>query len=152
MSRNKTRSDRSEATSAEEVAASFHPANRAGYNYVHLRQWELVEKSLANPWTPDHPDGVSVELAVEKSSRLILSSDRVQSQPELSRERPHHAQRGCRVHREKSSCRTCPPSHVWFWAEGIYLHALDRPSHPTSTPASNPTDPSGMRTFWCYLE
>ncbi|AEO60892.1 hypothetical protein MYCTH_2310609, partial [Thermothelomyces thermophilus ATCC 42464] len=106
-------SDRSEATSAEDVAASFHLANRAGYNYVHLRQWELFEKSLANLWTPDHPDGVSVELAVEKSSRLILSSDRVQSQPELSRERPH-AQRGCRVLYIGRNLAVAPVHHLTY--------------------------------------
>jgi hypothetical protein len=44
--------------SVEEVASSFHIADRAAHNYVHQRQWSVFEKSLANPWTPDCPDGV----------------------------------------------------------------------------------------------
>ena len=43
--------------SAEDAASAFQLAYRAGHNYVYQRQWETFEKSLANPWTPDHPDG-----------------------------------------------------------------------------------------------
>lgn len=50
--------DRSDPTSAEEVASSFHISERAGHNYVHMRQWEFFEKSLANPWTSECPEGV----------------------------------------------------------------------------------------------
>jgi hypothetical protein len=46
--------------SVEDAASSFQLADRAGFNYVHMRQWEGFEKSLANPWTPGNPDGVQV--------------------------------------------------------------------------------------------
>lgn len=46
--------------SVAEVATSFELANRASHNYVHMRQWEAFEKSLADPWTPDRLDGVQV--------------------------------------------------------------------------------------------
>ena len=51
-------SDRSGVMSTEDAASAFQLANRAGHNYVHLRQWEFFEKSLVNPWTADCPDGV----------------------------------------------------------------------------------------------
>jgi hypothetical protein len=46
------------ADRAEDATSSFQLADRAGFNYVHMRQWEGFEKSLANPWTPGNPDGV----------------------------------------------------------------------------------------------
>ena len=49
--------DRAVVGSAE-VASSFQLADRAAHNYVHMRQWEGFEKSLANPWTLESPDGV----------------------------------------------------------------------------------------------
>ncbi|KAL2164912.1 hypothetical protein VTH06DRAFT_208 [Thermothelomyces fergusii] len=55
--------------SAEDAAACFQLANRAGYNYVHMRQWTLLERSLADPWTPDHPDGL-VNLSLAENSLM----------------------------------------------------------------------------------
>jgi hypothetical protein len=49
--------DRAVVGSAQ-VASSFQLADRAAHNYVHMRQWEGFEKSLANPWTLECPDGV----------------------------------------------------------------------------------------------
>ncbi len=50
--------DSSGSDSVKDVAASFHIADRAAYNYVHMRQWEFFEQALANPWTPECPEGV----------------------------------------------------------------------------------------------
>ncbi|KAL2267249.1 hypothetical protein VTJ83DRAFT_4526 [Remersonia thermophila] len=56
-------------TSAKDAASSFHIADRAGHNFVHMRQWEGFEKSLANPWTPDTPDGL-VNLGVAENALM----------------------------------------------------------------------------------
>ncbi|KAJ4289459.1 hypothetical protein N0V88_006940 [Collariella sp. IMI 366227] len=41
----------SETMSAKNVASTFHIADRASHNFLHMRQWEGFEKSLGNPWT-----------------------------------------------------------------------------------------------------
>ncbi|KAL2259214.1 hypothetical protein VTK26DRAFT_7184 [Humicola hyalothermophila] len=55
--------------STEDVASSFQLADRAAHNFVHMRQWEGFEKSLANPWTLDCPEGV-VNLSVAENALM----------------------------------------------------------------------------------
>ncbi|KAL1843051.1 hypothetical protein VTJ49DRAFT_3186 [Mycothermus thermophilus] len=58
-----------ETKSAKDAASSFQIADRAGHNFVHMRQWEGFEKSLANPWTPETPDGL-VNLGVAENTLM----------------------------------------------------------------------------------
>lgn len=60
--------------SAEMVMSSFQLADRAARNYVHMRQWEGFEKSLANPWTLECPEGVQVKPVVKHLAFVLTNT------------------------------------------------------------------------------